>query len=328
MVRRRAVFGGAIVLVIVIILLISGCLKSEKQQSLKDYNRHVSEIAQEYETQVAKPLFVALTNATSKPALDLEVQVNQLRMEAQKLSNRANGLAVPSEMTGAQRALLMGLGLRVEGLTKIDAQLPAALGGQLKQVAPKIAGAMQTFLASDVLYSQRVAPLIQQELSANGITASTANARFLPNLGWLETNTVVSRMTGQPAESSSSSTAIAPGTHGSALISTAVGSTTLEPEPALNHVSGGSNPTFTVTFENSGSNPETNVKVEVIVTTGGQVRRDSHVVGSTQPGQKANAEITVTGVPRGAAKVEAYVVPVPGETDVENNKGTYLAVLE
>jgi hypothetical protein len=229
-------------------------------------------------------------------------------------------------MTGAQRAFLMALGLRVEGITKIGTQLPAALGGQTKQVAPKIAGAMETFLASDVLYSQRVMPLIQQELSSNGISEATASARFLPNLGWLETNTVVDRLTGQ-APSGSSSTGIAPGTHGSALIGTAVGTTTLEPEPTLNHVSAGANPTFTVTVENTGTNPETEVKVNVTVTTAGQQRKDSHVINTTTPGQKANVEIPVTGVPLSvASKVEVEVAPVPGETNTENNKSTYLAI--
>ncbi len=326
MVRRRVALGVGVVLLILIIFLISGCLKSQKEQSLKDYDRHVGEIAQEYETQVAKPLFTALTGASAKSALDVQVQINQLRLEAQKLDSRAQGLSVPGEMTGAQRAFLMALGLRVEGITKIAAQVPAALGGQAKAVAPKIAGAMQTFLASDVLYSQRVAPLIQQELSSNGIAEQTVAARFLPNIGWLEASTVTSRLTGQSA-TGSSSTGIAPGTHGSALISTAVGTTGLEPEPTLNHVSAGANPTFTVTVENTGSNPETNVKVNVTVTTAGQQRKDTHVINSTQPGQKVNVEIPVTGVPLSlASKVEVEVAAVPGETNTENNKSTYLAI--
>jgi hypothetical protein len=326
MVRRRVAAGVAVVALVLIILLISGCLKSQKQQSLKDYNRHVGEIAQEYETQVSRPLFTALSGASAKSALDVEVQINQLRVEAQKLTSRAQGLSVPGEMTGAQRAFLLALGLRVEGITKIAAQLPAALGGQTKQVGPNIAGAMQTFLASDVLYSQRVAPLIQQELDANGISESTINARFLPNLGWLETSTVIARLTGQSA-SSTTSTGLAPGTHGSALIGTAVGTTALEPEPTLNHVSGSGNPTFTVTVENTGTNMESNVKVNVTVTTAGQQRKDSKVISSTTPGQKVNAEIPVTGVPaKLASKVEVEVVAVPGETNTENNKATYLAI--
>ncbi len=326
MVRRRVALGVGVVLLIIIILLISGCLKSQKEQSLKDYNREVGEIAQQYETQVAKPLFTALTGASGKSAQDVQVQINQLRLEAQNLDSRAQGLSVPGEMTGAQRALLMALGLRVEGITKIAAQIPAALGGQAKTVAPRIAGAMQTFLASDVLYSQRVAPLIQQELSSAGISESTVSARFLPNIGWLETSTVIARLTGQ-TPTGSSTTEIAPGTHGSALIGTTVGTTALEPEPTLNHVSAGANPTFTVTVENTGSNPETNVKVNVTVTTAGQHRKDTHVISSTQPGQKVNVEVPVTGVPLSlASKVEVEVVAVPGETNTENNKSTYLAI--
>ncbi len=326
MVRRRIAAGVAVVLLIIIVLVINGCLKSQKQQSLKDYNHHVSEIAGEYETVVAKPLFTALTGATGKPALNVETEVNQLLLEAQKLNTRAQGLSTPGEMTGAQRSLLMGLSFRTEGITKIAAELPAALGGQSKQVAPKIAGAMETFLTSDIIYSQRVAPLIQQELKGSGITASTSPSRFLPNIGWLETNTVLARLTGQPT-GTASSTGVSPGTHGSALISTAVGTNTLEPEPTLNHISGGSSPAFTVTVENTGTNAESNVKVDVTVTTAGQQRKDSHVINSTQPGTKVNVEIPVTGVPLGvASKIEVAVEPVPGETNSENNKSNYLAI--
>ena len=48
--------------------------------------------------------------------------------------------------------------------------MPTALGGKDKQASTQIAGAMEIFLASDVIYSQRVAPLIQQTLADDGIT--------------------------------------------------------------------------------------------------------------------------------------------------------------
>ncbi len=327
MVRRRVAAGVAIVLLIVIVLLINGCLKSEKQQSLKDYNREVSAIAQESDAQVSHPLFVALTDSSSKSALDVEQQVDELLKQAQAIAARAKGLSVPSEMASAQRDLLLALDLRVEGMSKIAELVPTALGGQAKQASAKIAGDMEIFLASDVIYSQRVAPLIQQTLTGNGITGlSTASTRFLPNVGWLEPASTLSRITGQ-SSSSSSSTGLAPGTHGSALLGVSVGTNALQPEPALNHISAGANPTFTVNVEDSGENKETDVKVEVTVTAAGKQYKASHIIDSTQPGAKYNVEVTVVGVPQGqAAKVEAYVVPVPGETDVENNKASYLAI--
>ena len=119
-------------------------------------------------------------------------------------------------MEGAQRSLLTAMNLRDEGMTKIAALVPQVLGGNGKASSALIAGDMELFLASDVLYSQRVVPLIQETLSSNGIhDLATPTSRFLPNLGWLETSTVFSRITGQQA---SNSTGVAPGTHGSALL--------------------------------------------------------------------------------------------------------------
>jgi hypothetical protein len=326
MVRRRVAVGVGVVLLILIVLLINGCLKSQKQQSLKDYNRHVSELAQESDAQVSRPLFTALSGAAGKSALDVEVQIDQLRIEAQSVASKAKNLSVPGEMTGAQRALLMAMNLRVEGVTKVAALLPTALGGQGKQATVKMAGDMEIFLASDVIFSQRVIPLIQQELSSNGIHGrSTSSSRSLPNLGWLDPAITLSRITGQAA--STTPNGVTPGTHGSSLVGVAVGTNTLAPEPTLNHITGGSSPTFTVTAENTGSNPETNVKVDITVTAGGKQFKASHAINSTQPGTKVNVEIPVSGVPLGvASKIEANVEPVPGEANAENNKNTYLAI--
>ncbi len=326
MMRRRLFFGAAVVVLVIIVLVINSCVKSQAKSELKDYNRQVGEIAQEFQSQVAKPLFTALSGAAGKSGLDVQVQVNQLLVEAQKLTARAKGLSAPGSMSEAQRNFLLALGLRVEGLSKVTALLPTALGGQGSSVAPRVAGDMEIFLASDVIYSQRVAPLIQQTLRSNGIEAPTQESRFLPNLGWLETTTVVSRLTGQ-AKAGASSSSVSPGTHGSSLVGTAVGTTTLQPEPTLNHVPGGGSPTFTVTVENTGESNETNVKVEVDVTAGGKELKASHVINQTTPGNKVNVEIPVSGVPVGAAaKVQVNVAAVPGETNLENNKATYLAI--
>jgi hypothetical protein len=231
-------------------------------------------------------------------------------------------------MAAAQRNLLLAIDLRAEALTKIAALTPTALGGQGKQAVTQIAGDMEMFLASDVIYSQRVAPLIQQALSAAGVHGlSTASSHSLPNLGWLEATTVQSRISGQPA--SSSSTPAVSGNHGSALTGVTVGANKLEAEPTLNHITGGSNPTFTAMVENSGEFNETNVKVDVTVTAGGKQFKASHVIEKTEPGKTVNVDIPVIGVPLGvAAKIEVSVEGVPGENDLENNKGVFLAIFE
>ncbi len=242
MVRRRIAAGIGVVLLIVIVLLVNGCLKRGKQQALESYNRDVNQIAQASESQVARPLFTTLSGAGAKSALDVEVQVDQLRRQAQELAERAKGLSVPSQMTAAQRDLLLALDMRVEGVSKVAGLVREALGGKTQQASTKIAGAMEIFLASDVVYSQRVVPLIQQALTAGGVSGqSTTASRFLPNLGWLTPATVQSRITGQ---STGASGAIAPGTHGHSLKGVSVGTNTLAPSPTLNHVSGGDKPDF------------------------------------------------------------------------------------
>jgi len=301
-------------------------VKSAHTEALKNYNRDVSRIATESDEQVSAPLFSTLTDAAAKSAVSVQVQVNQLLLQAQNLATSAKNLNAPGAMASAQRDLTLVMNLRAEGLTKIAALLPTALSGQGKQANTLIAGDMEIFLASDVVYSQRVAPLIQQTLSSNGIKGlSTASTHFLPNIGWLEPTVVQARITGQQANGQNSP--LSSGTHGSALLGTSVGTNALAAEGTLNHISGGGSPTFTVNVENAGTAPESNVKVDVTVSAGGKQLKASHVVNSAEPGTKFNVEIPVSGIPLGvASKIEVYVEPVPGETNLENNKNTYLAI--
>jgi hypothetical protein len=326
MVRRRIAAGVGVVLLIVIVLLVNGCLKRGKQQALESYSQNVNQIAQTSQSQVARPLFTTLSGASAKSALDVEVQVDQLRRQAQELAERAKGLSVPSQMTAAQRNLLLALGMREEGVAKVASLVREALGGKAQQASTKIAGAMEIFLASDVIYSQRVVPLIQEALTAGGVSGqTTAPSRFLPNLGWVTPATVQSRITGQGSAGAGGQ--VAPGTHGHSLKGVSVGANTLAPSPTLNHVSGGANPTFTVMVENAGSNPETNVKVDVAVTSEGKTLYASHLIDKTEPGSTSNVDIPVNGVTLGAAsRVTINIEPVPGETATENNKGTYLVI--
>ena len=328
MVRRRVAAGAAVVLLIAIVIGINACLKSEKHEELKNYNNAVGELAESFATNVSKPLFSTLAGAGGKSALTVEVQIDQLRTQAQSIATKARGLSTPGDLAAAQHNLELTYDLRAEALAKIAALAPAALGGQDTQAVTKLAGDMELLLASDVVYSQRVAPLVAQTLAADGVEGvAPASSVSLPNIGWLETSTVQARLTGQSSSGSTASGAYQPGNHGHKLVGTSIGSTTLEPEPTLNHVSGGGSPTFTIQFENDGEFSESNVKVDATVTASGKVFKASHVVEKTEPGKTVSVDIPIAGIPLGvAAKIETYVEGVRGENDLENNKGTYLAI--
>ena len=79
--------------------------------------------------------------------------------------------------------------------------------------------------------------------------------------------------------------------------------------------------------ENEGSNAQTNVKVDVAVTSEGNTLDASHLIDKTEPGSTSNVYIPVHGVALGAAsRVSVNIEQVPGETATENNKGTYLVI--
>ena len=218
------------------------------------------------------------------------------------------------------------MNLRVEGLTKVAALLPTALGGQGKQASTLIAGDMEIFLASDVIYSQRVAPLIQQTLASNGIHGlSTAPSRFLPNLGWLEPDDGLSahlRQVGEPERA---------GRHGQSRQRAEGG------ERGHQHA-GSRNPRSTTSAAEAArrspcrsktpaNSPRRTSKADVTVTAGGKQFKASHAIEKTEPGKTVSVDIPVTGVPLGvASKIEVKVEGVPGENDLENNKSTYLAI--
>ncbi len=327
MVRRRIAAGVALVFVVIIVLVINGCLKSQKQQSLKDYNREVGQLAAESDTQVSKPLFAALAGASGKSALDVEVQIDQLRRRGTQTRRTRRGAQGPGRNGGrtARAAARLPPPRRRHDEAR---RARADRARRQEQAGEHRTGGRHgdlPGLGRDLLPARRAADRADAFLS--GIKGlSTTPTRFLANVGWLDPNTTFSRLTGQAAGSSTTGQAVT-GNHGSALKTVSVGTNTLAPEPTLNHVSGGGNPTFTVQVENSGEFPETNVKVDIVVTAGGKQYKASHVIEKTEPGKAVNVEIPVTGIPLGAAaKVQVNIEGVPGENDLENNKNTFLVI--
>ena len=228
--RQAIALGGLIVLLILIVLGVNGCLNSRKDNALKDYNRNVTAVIDDSDSAVGKAFFQLMANA-ARNSQDLQVQINQLRVNADEDVKRAKGFSVPGDMAAAQRNLELVLNLRREGLAKIADLVPSALGrGQTSQNAINhIAGEMQLFLASDVVHAERVAPLIQQGLDKNGIKGQQiAGSRFVPDVAWLSPATITTRL-GRSSGTGTTGT-FQPGLHGHGLLSTAVGATVLQPK--------------------------------------------------------------------------------------------------
>ncbi len=328
MVRRGVAFGIGLVLLFLVVLLISSCESSARLDALRTYNNDVVKLGQESEA-TGNQFFYDLSIAQGKSAAQIDPELDQLKAQAQQQVSIAKGLNYPGSLAVAQNDLLLALDLRLEAVTDTANQIGVALGGlnAAGTALKRITGDMLRIIASDVLFQDRVTPLIAQELAANHISpAALPSSVWLHDLSWLQEGTVTARLTGA-AGTGTNGTALAPGTHGHSLTSVSVGGTTLNPSPAVNNISGGANPTFAVTFANDGQNNETDVGVQVSVSAEGQKRTATKTVPLTMPGQSYTVDVPVTGVPlQVPASVYVYVLPVPGEKNIANNQGTFPAV--
>jgi hypothetical protein len=336
-VRRAVALGVGVLVVIFLILAINSCLDSRQQRALKDYNRDVTAVITDSDEQVSQPFF-ALLSGGNKQANDLQVQVNQYRLAAEEDVKRARGFNVPDPMKHAQADLLLVLDLRAAALEKIADKVTAALskqGGNSNQTAAdavdQIAGQMQAFLASDVVYSQRVLPFIKQALDDAGIGGQTIKrSQFLPKLDWLGPDFVRSTLGAEAGGSTGATGPVAPGLHGHGLTSVTIGGVTLQPSPAVNRIPAGAGLAFDVKFANQGDNNETNVTVVARVrpTGGGKTISVRRTVNTTTA--HSNAEVSVAlgqAPPIGqAVTIEVQILGVRGEKNLTNNKQSYSAI--
>jgi hypothetical protein len=334
--RRLVALGLGIVLFLLFAILVRGCLDSRADDQLRDYNRQVAEIMRASDG-VSRDLFGALRNP--EDAVELEATINGLAQRAERQQEQAEGLDVPSSVEAGQRNLLLALDLRTTALRKIARDVQTALAGgeggdQPREATDRIAGSMQAFLTSDVIYDTRVVPFIQDALREREISGQRLYAgQFLPSLDWLRPQFVGQQIGSGGGSGDGGDDAdgpVAPGRHGHALSSVSVGDTTLEPGETANRIPAGAQPAFTVRFANQGENDERNVQVRIRITGGGDPVTATRRVEQTQEGSEAEVTIPLSEPPPIGTPVEitAEVARVPGEQITENNRQTYTAIFE
>lgn len=328
LVRRAIAIGGLILLLILLFVAVRSCASSRKENALKDYNREVSSIVRESDTQVGQPFFQLLGQAGDDSPQDLQTNISGYRVQAEAQLKQARGLDVPGEMKGAQQALLMALEFRRDGLGYIAERIRTALGdeGQAANKAiTEIAGEMQMFMASDVLYTARSRPLIARALDDAEIGGQRiAATRFLPGIEWLSEQTVAAQLGQQISGGNASRGKPAPGLHGTGLEGVSIGDTTLQPD-APNRVAAGADTPIVVKFTNQGENDEFDVKVSLSIAGGDKPIKASRTVDTVARGQTAEASLTLGKAPPvgTAVTVKVTVAKVPGEEKTDNNTSEY-----
>ena len=329
MIRRAVAAAAAALAIVLLFLLVKGCRDSAREQAFRDYFSDVNGLIDQ-SNQESRALFTLLTKPGTQSPVQLGSSINSYRGEAGQLVERAKALENPDELTNAQRHLEQVLELRRDGIAGIAEQLPTALGDAGQEDATKrIAVYMRNFLASDVIYTERVVPGLRRPARAEDLEGdvSIPKSHFLTDLGWLSHTTVADRI--GRIRGGGGGTATAPGLHGTGLGTVTVkpGGQTLEPGGAV-EIKATPNLSFDVQVMNQGENDETEIPVKVSITGAGkpivvQQRLDTIAAGQSKTVSIPLAATPPTGRP---VTVQVEISAVPGEKNTDNNKNSFAAV--
>ena len=329
LIRQVVLFGGIILVVIIMFLLVRGCRNTASENAMKDYNRAVGTLVSDSDTQVGQPFFELLRNPGSG---DLRNQVAGFKAQADQQYQQAKRISTPGDMTAAQRSFLIAMELRRDGLQSIADRISTALSSDAEAAdtaITEIAGAMEMFLASDVLYATRTQQLIQEQLDSHEIGGQRIQrTEFFPGIQWLDPNTVADAL-GQQLSAEGAEGAggrePAPGLHGTGIDSVQVGDLTLQEGP--NRIPYGPDTEFTVNFTNQGEHDEVDIDVVLRIEGGPEPIRVTDNVASLAAGESAAATLALDTAPPldTPVTITAEVKAVPGEEKKDNNKVEYEA---
>jgi hypothetical protein len=274
---------------------------------------------------LSNKLFDVLSKPGNSDSLDIQMQISAQATDAEQLVERAKDTDHPDELNDAEHWIVTALEFRRDALKRIAEKIPAALADKGRRPAiDAIAGQMQAFLASDVIYSQRALPQLEQKFQDRDINERFSVSRFLRDLSWLEPATVEARL-GKIGNLQKQAT---PGVHGTGLqgVTTKPSGTALT-ETGVNRIALAEGLSFDVEVQNQGESEETDVGVTISITDGKRIEVDQ-AISRIAAGDTQTVSIPISQKPTTGAvnKLTVEVAPVPGEKVKDNNKATYQVV--
>jgi hypothetical protein len=332
LIRRMILFFAAALVVLVLGFVIKSCSNSRTQSALREYNTKVSELAVKSRS-TGDAFFRAMGQGASQSPQALYGQIISWKTDADTTLTQAKALSVPDKMKGAQQSLLIALELRRDGLLRVAGSIKPALGDEgdaADQAIKDIAADMDMFNASDVLYHQRVEPLIKEGLKDVDGRPVVETSQFMKEISWVSPQFVASKLGQQLATgdqgAGKTNQPTGPGLHGTGLNATSYGDTTLQPTVSnrLTYVAGQA---FTVSFTNQGDNDEFNIKVTLSIArqSGGTPLTINKTVPRAAKGEKVTVTLPLNKQPPldTVVTISVVVAAVPGEKKTDNNKSSY-----
>jgi hypothetical protein len=173
-----------------------------------------------------------------------------------------------------------------------------------------------------VIYSQRAIPALTSAFNKRNIEERFPTDQFMSDLGWLDPDTVGTRLA---KLSGSSQQATTPGLHGTSLEGvTAQPSGTALTDTGVNRVTVTDQLAFDVKVQNGGDSEETDVGASITISDGTKISVDQ-TIPRIAAGQSETVSIPITKAPEtgSVSTVTVEIAAVPGEKNTDNNKATY-----
>ncbi len=337
--RGRLILGiaFAVILIVVIALVVKDCQRSQLEDSYNEYINGVAGIVTTSAEQGGQ-LRQIMANPRGDRPPQLRQKISELAGQAQATLDQAEDLSPPGALSQPQRSLILALEYRVTGLETLARNLPTLLQSSNTQTkASGLAGIMQLFQASDVIYTTSFAGPAKSALEKDDITGIEVPQlqAFLPNAAL--TSVEGARTLLPDLQRRTEETGGGGGTEGSGnLRGTALESTVAMPSETrltpdtTTAVQQTEMLKWAVTVMNSGDFDETNVVVRATffyASAPDDTDEREVAIPSIASGESVTVEIEGPGSDKvvfgdqGTLKIE--VEPVTGETRIDNNRVEY-----
>jgi hypothetical protein len=322
MVRRAAAFVGAAIVLILLIFGVRGCLDARKENAMEDYGDRAAELLRESKLEGDALFELLQSEGGTEQVVDIQNALNGYRVQSSERVDRARGLDVPDEVSGAQRYLLDVLELRRDGLALTADAMRTALGDQdRREGTENVTEAMQIFLASDTIDQVRFRRELAAALEEEGLDVPAfPRDTFVPDVEWLDAAFVADRVNGLRSGTGGGDEAATPGLHGNGLAAVALGGTPLTAGTGATIQLTG-DLAFDIQVQNQGENTENDVNVVVTVGEGGDAIELEEPIDTIAVGEIQTVTIPLSEQPPIGQNVPitVEVEPVPGEEMTDNN---------
>ena len=324
MLRLAGLIAFAIAIVALLTVWVNSCREDNARDTYRSYMQDLGSVAGD-SAGVGRDLSVALTTPGISTA-ELQKTLAGLAARQDQDVQNASELEPPGRLRDQHTEAVQALQLRATGLAQLRDAFRQASRGDAAEAGQTLAAPMRVLQASDVVWDDEFVGQAKDVMEARGIRGvEVPDSNFVTNYD-LATQALLAQIW-QRLVGAGGGGEPAPGTHGNSLVSvTALPSSKALEKGTDNFVQATPDLAFRAIVENSGENQEVGVEVVLTIDQSPQPIEKRAKIQIINPGERKpvtfrNLGQIVQFSQKTTLKVD--VKPVPGETKIDNNTGSY-----